>query len=922
VVWTEASRARLGLTAAGASRPVHKRGLLADLSDLAASWPGYPDNRWSLREPLEQWQGLARRVARADEETRAEALARGELLRASGDLPLRCVLTFVFSFASASVWARADAEACLEEAGSGRAKAHAERLFRALDDPALAARLLEACMRGEPLAEPGLVAVELVHALGVAAVPVLEVLVAALERERRRKGELSHVLEALAMVRSEEAAQAFAARLSGAEVKAVAGRYFRAAPALALRVLPKVAGGRAKVAEVARALLAALVAEHPELAEAALPDLAAPGRRAVAAVRDRTELRADEAPAEEVPPVLARPPWRHVADRNLVVLEDLPIADADLPAPSRALEERDAWAGRIHWVPNALVFSPRVALPVAHAWLHRSEDRAAAEAWLQAFPEAAAVGLVPAALRDPCAARLDAFRALRAVEAMEPEAVRRALARYADDVRAAVVAQLAADPLHDCPFEPPKLPDFLRVEALPRPLLCASRRALPLAAAKHLAEMMAFSTPDRPYAGVALVKAACEPASLDAFAWGIVEAWLAAGAPGRVAWPIPALGAVGGDDAARRIAAKIRTWPNERALARASAGIDALARIGTDVALMHLSSFGERTRFTELKSQARARLAEAARARGLGPDDLADRIVPDLDLDPDGSKVLDYGSRSFRVGFDEHLDPFVRGEDGAVLRSLPRPVKADDGNKPRAAQEAWKALKDDASAIARGQILRLELAMVVQRRWDLATFRDVLVGHPLLVHLWRRLLLGAHDADGSLIQLFRVAEDRTFADAADAPVRLDAGRIGILHPLEVPAEALAPWSAVFADYELLQPFPQLGRETFAPTEAERAATSLLRFEGQQVETGKLFGLEHRGWRRGAGFPCTWYTRELPGGFVVELEISPGIDLANPRETPLQTLCAVLVSKGDRVPLGDLSPIAFSELIRDLALIAG
>jgi hypothetical protein len=918
VVWTDALRARLGLETTEASpRPVHRRGLLADLSDLAASWPGYPLGRWALREPLEQWKALARRVARADEETRADALARGEELRATATLPLRCVLTFIFP--SAGAWARADAEACLVEAGSGRAKPYAERLFRALDDPALAARLVEACMRGDPMPELGLRAVELVHALGADAAPTLGVLVAALEKERRRKTELCHVLEAVALIRSDEAAAIFAARLSGAEVKAIAGRYFRAAPALALRTLPKVAGGRTKVAEVARAVLAAVLADHPELARAAIPELGAPSRRAVAAVRDRTELRRDEASKDEIPAVLARPAWRHLDDRDLVVFEDLRIPEAGLPAPSVA--ERDAWADKIHWVPNSLVLSPRVALAVAHAWLHRSDDRAAAEAWLQAFPEIAAVGLVPGALRDPSHARLDAVRALRAIAARDPEAMRRALGRYEEDERAAVVAQIEGDPLHDCPFEPPKLPDFLRVDALPRPVLRASGRALPRAAARHLVEMLAFSSAETPYAGIAMVKAACEPASLDAFAWAIVEAWLAAGAPGRVAWPLAALGGIGGDDVARRLAAKIRTWPAERAMARASAGIDALARIGTDVALMHLSSFGERTRFAELRAQARARLAEAARARGLGPDDLADRIVPDLDLDPDGSMVLSFGGRSFQVGFDEHLEPLVRTRDGVVLRSLPRPGKADDGDKARAAQETWKALKDDAAAIARGQIQRLEAAMISQRRWDLATFRRVLVDHPLLVHLCRRLLLAAYDAGGALVGLFRVAEDRTFADAADAPIRFDEAKVGIPHPLEVTAEAIASWSTVFADYQLVQPFPQLGRETFLSTEAERPRVELSRFAGKEVETGKLFGLEHRGWRRGFDMEIGQiYTRDLHGGYAATFAIHPGINSTNPRETPVQTLGAIVVAKDGRPhPLGELPPVVFSELVRDLAL---
>src|SRR5262249_38832549 len=157
-------------------------------------------------------------------------------------------------------------------------------------------------------------------------------------------------------------------------------------------------------------------------------------------------------------------------------------------------------------------------------------------------------------------------------------------------------------------------------------------------------------------------------------------------------------------------------------------------------------------------------------------------------------------------------EPFVRDEGGAVLRSLPRPGRTDDPDRASAALAAWKALKADAVAIAGGQILRLEQAMVSGRRWPLPTFRSVLVEHPLLLHLVRRLLFAAYGGDARTL-LFRVAEDRTFAGVSDEAVTLDgAVTVALPHPLDLPPEALAAWGSLFADYELLQPFPQIGRE--------------------------------------------------------------------------------------------------------------
>ena len=74
-------------------------------------------------------------------------------------------------------------------------------------------------------------------------------------------------------------------------------------------------------------------------------------------------------------------------------------------------------------------------------------------------------------------------------------------------------------------------------------------------------------------------------------------------------------------------------------------------------------------------------LPEVAAARSLSPDELEDRTAPDLGLDDQGTLLLDFGPRAFRVGFDEHLVPFVRTAEGERLAALPRPTKADDAAK-------------------------------------------------------------------------------------------------------------------------------------------------------------------------------------------------------------------------------------------------
>jgi hypothetical protein len=216
--------------------------------------------------------------------------------------------------------------------------------------------------------------------------------------------------------------------------------------------------------------------------------------------------------------------------------------------------------------------------------------------------------------------------------------------------------------------------------------------------------------------------------------------------------------------------------------------------------------------------------------------------------------------------------------------------------------------------------------MISGRRWAPATFRRVLVDHPLLVHLVRRLLFAAYDAGGERLHLFRVAEDRTYAGVADAALGLEgAAAVGLPHAIDLPADALSAWGTLFADYQLLQPFPQIGREVFTVTDAERSASEIKRYEGVEVETVKLFSLEHRGWRRGSvdGISESFY-RDLPDDRWASFHVSPGINLANPREVPSQRLSSLwLVGRREPRPLaGDLPPVVFSELVRDFALLVG
>lgn len=136
--------------------------------------------------------------------------------------------------------------------------------------------------------------------------------------------------------------------------------------------------------------------------------------------------------------------------------------------------------------------------------------------------------------------------------------------------------------------------------------------------------------------------------------------------------------------------------------------------------------------------------------------------------------------------------------------------------------------------------------MCSQRRWTTDVFRRFLVEHPVLIHVVRRLVWGAHDEKG-LGATFRVAEDGSFADTKDEAFELPEGvDVGVVHRLDLDAATAAAWGQVFGDYEILQPFEQLSRATSTLAEKDRTDVELPMVVGFEVPTGKVLRLDARG----------------------------------------------------------------------------
>ncbi|MGS2793071.1 DUF4132 domain-containing protein, partial [Escherichia coli] len=537
---------------------------------------------------------------------------------------------------------------------------------------------------------------------------------------------------------------------------------------------------------------------------------------------------------------------------------------------------------------------------IARAFNKLKTLRQDARSWLLKYPEHAITGLLPAALGKAGEAQDNARAALRMLTENGHQPLLQEIARRYNqpEVTDAVNALLALDPLDNHPTKIPTLPAFYQPSLWTRPVLKANAQSLPDSALLYLGEMLRFPQEEALYPGLLQVKDACTPDSLAGFAWDLFTAWQTAGAPSKESWAFNALGVLGNDDTARKLTPLIRAWPGESQHKRATVGLDILATIGSDIALMQLNGIAQKLKFKALQERAKEKIADIAESRELTVAELEDRLAPDLGLDDNGSLLLDFGSRQFTVSFDETLKPFVRDVSGSRLKDLPKPNKSDDESQANDAVNRYKLLKKDARTVAAQQVARLESAMCLRRRWSPENFQLFLVEHPLVRHLTRRLIWGVYSAENQLLACFRVAEDNSYSTADDDLFTLPEGdiSIGIPHVLEISPTDAAAFGQLFADYELLPPFRQLDRNSYALTEAERNASELTRWAGRKCPSGRVMGLANKGWIKGepqdGGWIC-WMIKPL-GRWSLIMEIDEGFAVGmSPAELSAEQLLSKL-----------------------------
>jgi hypothetical protein len=429
----------------------------------------------------------------------------------------------------------------------------------------------------------------------------------------------------------------------------------------------------------------------------------------------------------------------------------------------------------------------------------------------------------------------------------------------------------------------------------------------------------------------ATLRERCGELALDTWMAKLMSAWLfdiGSGTARKFRWVVPAAANIGGNACAALIGSHLR-GENYQLRCTGEVGVEALIDIGTRGALLELAHLGRKFPRKTRGEMAQNALEQTAKAKGLTADQLQDRILPDCGLDAEGRRSFDYGPRKFDLVLDEQLLPALRSADGRRMTTLPKPNAKDDATLSAEARATWKIAKTQIAQTARWLAARFQSAMVDGDAWSAADFDENFRRHPLARLIVRRLLWTCTTSGKPIC--FRIAEDDTLADRNDAPLQLpaDAADLRPVHPLQLPHDALEAWARLFAEYQIVSPFPQLDRPVFQVAPQDTALRVITTFPHTNVDVRALiFPLENRGWEREQSpdnGTLNRHTRTFRNARTTAcLHYDPGGFLGDLPGSGIQTLTQLYFVHASShphpskaVPLGDVPAFAYSEAMRDI-----
>jgi Domain of unknown function (DUF4132) len=363
----------------------------------------------------------------------------------------------------------------------------------------------------------------------------------------------------------------------------------------------------------------------------------------------------------------------------------------------------------------------------------------------------------------------------------------------------------------------------------------------------------------------------------------------------------------------------------------------ALANQSSEAALAQISRIKAKARHASTRSTLEKALHVASAKTGLAAADLEELGVPTNGFQTVGECRLTFDEGTALLQITDRLGVELSWVDqqGRSRKSIPTAVRARAPQEIEALQRNEKELKK----LLPGHRDRLERLFLQQRAWPLADFRNRYLDHPVIGALARRMIWSFSLKTGRASGVW--CRDGLVDHQGKAIQGLaDDTRVTIWHPHDNPTDLVLAWRQWLEQHEVRQPFKQAHREVYILTEAERqTATYSNRFAAHVLRQHQFSALcQARGWRyklQGDWDSANTPTLDLPlWDLRAEFWVEP-IHEGRPfheREdightgiylhTTTDQVRFVRRASLEPLPLEQVPPLVFSEVMRDVDLFVG
>lgn len=288
-------------------------------------------------------------------------------------------------------------------------------------------------------------------------------------------------------------------------------------------------------------------------------------------------------------------------------------------------------------------------------------------------------------------------------------------------------------------------------------------------------------------------------------------------------------------------------------------------------------------------------------------------IAPQLDQEPTGSNSWSCGDYNVRLGFEDGKPTLVVERDGRPLKGVPAVVRR---------HADYPSIKDGlAGARQRAAWLRELLEEMMVFGDDLHSAEiEGLLADPIGGVMLRSLVLLSSSGTSAMF-----GDDGLARDARGLVVEVE-GAWFIAHAIELRDRgALAAWQDAILDRGIVQPFKQVFREIYPLGMESRDRTEWSQWAGREVRgavTHRLF--TSRSWDVVGEAAHAPQRRHPRLGVVARCAVEGTeafLGMADTVTLGNLSFWSRVDGREAPLPLGDVPPVFFSEVMRDLDLVA-